>query len=282
LPVDVYNNNMPAVSDYAPTAEEIGGSTSNTTEPVVNPDEEEEEGSAPTVTRPANPTYSGPDVTFTSAWSGYIALDGNKYPAVANVGNGTVIRVYGYGTSSDWHVKTAYQTTEWNDIEEKKGSNSYVFTEPLSFTLTAEAATHLKNSGTLIIYGKDYVVKYVDIDNSGVTPSTTSYDGTVLWGGDGSTLEPNWYGSVRVTPGPKITSAAGKIRFYGVLKDTSDPKITVLTTKDGNDTKILECTFEEPYVEVDVTQQIMNDLAGYAGLIINGQQFTLTAITWVH
>jgi hypothetical protein len=130
----------------------------------------------PTVTHPDNPTYNGPDVTFTSEWSGNISLNKNTYPAVGNVGNGTVVRVYGYGTSSDWHVKLARQETNWVDIDWITGSTSYTFTKPLTFTLNAEQATNLKNSGTLIVYGKDYVVKYVDIDNSGVTNDEVEED----------------------------------------------------------------------------------------------------------
>ena len=140
----------------------------------------------PTVTAPANPTYSGPDVTFTSNWKGHIALDKDDYPAVAKVGNGTVVRVYGYGTSSDWHVKLASQIgADWEDIaDEKTGTDSYVYTQPLTFTLSAEDAASVKTDGILIVYGKDYVVKYVVIDNSGVRPSSTNE--ITLWGGDGS------------------------------------------------------------------------------------------------
>ena len=150
-------------------------STTNTTPTTPTTPTTTTTPTAPTVTRPDNPTYDG-DVTFSANWTNYVSLDKETYPAVGNVGNGTIVRVYGYGTSNDWHVKLARQETEWIDIEEKKGSNSYTFTEPLTFTLNDEQATKLKNSGILIIYGKDYVVRYVYIDNSGVSNDTVEED----------------------------------------------------------------------------------------------------------
>ena len=150
-------------------------STTNTTPTTPTTPTTTTTPTAPTVTRPDNPTYDG-DVTFSANWTNYVSLDKETYPAVGNVGNGTIVRVYGYGTSNDWHVKLARQETEWIDIEEKTGSDSYTFTEPLTFTLNAEQATKLKNSGILIIYGKDYVVRYVYIDNSGVSNDTVEED----------------------------------------------------------------------------------------------------------
>jgi hypothetical protein len=195
----------------------------------------------------------------------------------------TKIRVAGIGFeqgNDSWQVQIAVGNP-WTVIGTQthwtKGTDGAVTVE---FELTQDQATALL-SGGLIVQGINFIMKYVTVENPSSTGGTTDYEGTVLWGGDGTTADPNWYGSVRATPGPKITSATGKIRFYGVVTDTSNPWITVLTTKNGTDTQILDCKFEAPYVEVNVTQQIMEDLAGYAGLIINGQGYTLTAITWV-
>jgi hypothetical protein len=195
----------------------------------------------------------------------------------------TKIRVAGIGFeqgNDSWQVQIAVGNP-WTVIGTQthwtKGTDGAVTVE---FELTQDQATALL-SGGLIVQGINFIMKYVTVENPSSTGGTTDYEGTVLWGGDGTTADTNWYGSVRATPGPKITSATGKIRFYGVVTDTSNPWITVLTTKNGTDTQILDCKFEAPYVEVNVTQQIMEDLAGYAGLIINGQGYTLTAITWV-
>ena len=264
------------IESVAPTDEEINAPTNangvevvETTTPTTPTTP-----NVPTVTHPDNPTYDGPDVTFTSEWSGNISLNKNTYPAVGNVGNGTVVRVYGYGTSSDWHVKLARQETNWVDIDWKTGSTSYTFTEPLTFTLNAEQATNLKNSGTLIVYGKDYVVKYVDIDNSGVTVEPT-YEGTVLWQGD---AVPSWYGSVVITTIPVSAGTTDKVRFYGTLTDTSEPKIQV---KIGENI-LLDSTFGEPYVEISVTDFIIEKLKEYTNWTVNGQQFKLKAVTLVH
>ena len=164
-------------------------STTNTTPTTPTTPTTTTTPTAPTVTRPDNPTYDG-DVTFSANWTNYVSLDKETYPAVGNVGNGTIVRVYGYGTSNDWHVKLARQETEWVDIEEKTGSDSYTFTEPLTFTLNAEQATNLKNSGILIIYGKDYVVRYVTVENPSSTGGGGNYEGIVLWddGGNEATI----------------------------------------------------------------------------------------------
>ena len=183
-------------------------STTNTTPTTPTTPPTTTTPTAPTVTRPDNPTYDG-DVTFSANWTNYVSLDKETYPAVGNVGNGTIVRVYGYGTSNDWHVKLARQETEWIDIEEKTGSDSYTFTEPLTFTLNAEQATNLKNSGTLIVYGKDYVVKYVDIDNSGVSTGG-NYEGTVLWQG---TEDVSGQNTINLTNTSSI-GTSGTLRFY--------------------------------------------------------------------
>ena len=249
----------------------------------------------PEVTGPTGhtATWSGTQAFTVNAdgtWSGNVWFDSNT-PAFNNMGYGTYIRIYGYGTSNNWQVQLARQLNQdpWTELDAYRRTGSFVNTSTtIEFgPLSAEEVQAIKDDGKLYVHGKNFVVKYIDIDNTGVNTGgnsgggTTDYEGTVLWGGDGTTAEPNWHGSVRATPGPKITSATGKIRFYGVVTDTSNPWITVLTTKNGTDTQILDCKFEAPYVEVNVTQQIMDDLAGYAGLIINGQGYTLTAITWV-
>lgn len=251
----------------------------------------------PEVTGPTGhtATWSGTQAFTVNAdgtWSGNVWFDSNT-PAFNNMGDGTYIRIYGYGTSNNWQVQLARQLNQdpwtWKELENYQRTGHSVNTSAtIAFgPLSAEEVQAIKDDGKLYVHGKNFVVKYIDIDNTGVNTGgnsgggTTDYEGTVLWGGDGTTAEPNWFGSVRATPGPKITSATGKIRFYGVVTDTNDPWITVFTTINGTDTKILDCKFEAPYVEVNVTQQIMDDLEGYAGLIINGQGYTLTAITWV-
>jgi hypothetical protein len=295
-----YDGSMPDVDDYAPTEAEIAAASSNSggnNGNNGNNNNNNNNGTTP-------PSVAGP-TGHAATWSGTQQLTVNSAgnsedrlelltsdfsSAFDDMGDGTYVRIYGYGTTNDWFVMLAHQQTvspwHWTNLESCQQSGSSVNTSTtITFgPLSAEEAQAIKDDGKFIVHGRNFVVKHVDIDNSGVTSSggsTTDYEGTVLWGGDGTTAYPNWYGSVRATPGPKITSATGKIRFYGVVTDMSNPWITVLTTKDGTDTQILDCKFEAPYVEVNVTQQIMEELAGYAGLIINGQGYTLTAITWV-
>ena len=293
-----YDGSMPAVSTYAPTDAEIAAASSSTGGNNDNNNRNNNDGTTPPeVTGPTGhrATWSGTQeftVNAEGKWEGNVPFDSNT-PAFNNMGDGTYIRIYGYGTSNNWQVQLARQLNQdpwtWTELENYQRTGHSVNTSAtIAFgPLSAEEVQAIKDDGKLYVHGKNFVVKYIDIDNTGVNTGgnsgggTTDYEGTVLWGGDGTTAEPNWFGSVRATPGPKITSATGKIRFYGVVTDTNDPWITVFTTINGTDTKILDCKFEAPYVEVNVTQQIMDDLEGYAGLIINGQGYTLTAITWV-
>lgn len=102
-------------------------------------------------------------------------------------------------------------------------------------------------------------------------------EGTVLWGGNGKTATPDWYGTVGLYPGPVLPSVSGKLRFYGKVTDPSDPWIYVTI----NGQAIVNETFVEPYIEVDVTSDIKNVFDNWQGMIVNGQGYTLTAVTWV-
>ena len=102
-------------------------------------------------------------------------------------------------------------------------------------------------------------------------------EGTVLWGGNGTTATPDWYGTVVLYPGPVLPSVSGKLRFYGKVTDPSDPWIYVTI----NGQAIVNETFVEPYIEVDVTSDIKNVFDNGQGMIVNGQGYTLTAVTWV-
>lgn len=109
-------------------------------------------------------------------------------------------------------------------------------------------------------------------DNTGGAENTNNL--VTLWSGS---TTPNWYGSVVLTFQPLITSKSGTIRFYGTLTDTSNPWTTISLDND----QILDCKFTEPYVEVSVTQEIMNKINSYKSTVVNGQQFTLTSVLWV-
>jgi hypothetical protein len=189
----------------------------------------------------------------------------------------TKIRVAGIGFeqgNDSWQVQIAVGNP-WTVIGTQtywtKGTDGAVTVE---FELTQDQATALL-SGGLIVQGINFIMKYVTVDNSGVSTDEPTYEGTILWQGD---EVPSMNNSFGITPGPKITSATGKLRFYGTLTDTSDPKIIVNINQT---TEILNSTFVEPYVETNVTETIKSMLDSWGTMFVNGQQYKIKAITWV-
>jgi hypothetical protein len=189
----------------------------------------------------------------------------------------TKIRVAGIGFeqgNDSWQVQIAVgnpSTVIGTQTHWTKGTDGAVTVE---FEMTQDQATALL-SGGLIVQGINFIMKYVTVDNSGVSTDEPTYEGTILWQGD---AKPSMNNSFGITPGPKITSATGKLRFYGTLTDTNDPKIIVNINQT---TEILNSTFVEPYVETNVTETIKSMLDSYGTMFVNGQQYKIKAITWV-
>ena len=175
-------------------------------------------------------------------------------------------------------IGTRWATERKNIMEGYPGFRSYVnnssnsgvwesATQESSFNLYEDNPTPLK-------YGTMDLDKCIYYDNIEVI---VEYEGTEIMAPGEYT--PTWNNTVNTTPGPKITTAAGTIRFYGIVTDSRDPKISVNINQSKT---ILDCKFTEPYVEVSVTNDIKSLLDSYGTLFINGQQFKLTAVTWVN
>ena len=138
----------------------------------------------PTITPPSSYTWAGTQAFGSN--EGYLDLLNTEYSSVFNnVGEGTVITVYGYGNASDWSVQFS-EYMSWGRayrFYEQTGS-SVNEVETISTTLNASQAANLKTQNGLSIIGKNFTVKYVVIDNSNVaqvevpTPPTT---GTSIW-----------------------------------------------------------------------------------------------------
>lgn len=138
----------------------------------------------PTITPPASYTWAGTQAFGSN--EGYLDLLNTEYSSVFNnVGEGTVITVYGYGNASNWSVQFS-EYMSWGRayrFYEQTGS-SVNEVETISTTLNASQAANLKTQNGLSIIGKNFTVKYVVIDNSNVaqvevpTPPTT---GTSIW-----------------------------------------------------------------------------------------------------
>lgn len=148
---------------------------------------------APTVTGPTGheATWSGTQeftVNANGGWDGNVEFTLENCIALNAMGVGTYIDIYGYGTSNDWRIQTARQETRddwtWTDLTNYQRGGSTVNTSTvIEFgPLTAAEVQAIRADGKLVVYGKNFVVKYIDIDNS----SVQSGGGTTLWG-DGGT-----------------------------------------------------------------------------------------------
>jgi hypothetical protein len=198
-----YEGSMPAVSDYAPTAAEIAAAGSNTGGNNGNNNSNNNDGTTPPeVTGPTGhtATWSGTQAFTVNAegkWEGNVSFDSNT-PAFNNMGDGTYIRIYGYGTSNNWQVQLARQLNQdpWTELENYQRTGHSVNTSAtIAFgPLSAEEVQAIKDDGKLYVHGKNFVVKYIDIDNTGVNTGGNSggggnYEGIVLWDTGGTQPE---------------------------------------------------------------------------------------------
>jgi len=160
----------------------------------------------PEVTGPTGhtATWSGTQAFTVNAegeWEGNVSFDSNT-PAFNNMGDGTYIRIYGYGTSNNWRVQLARQLNQaplwtWTELDNYQRTGSFVNkSTTIEFgPLSAEEVQAIKDDGKLYVHGKNFVVKYIDIDNTGVNTGgnsgggTTDYEGTVLWDTGGTQPE---------------------------------------------------------------------------------------------
>ena len=189
---------------------------------------------APTVTGPTGheATWSGTQaftVNADGSWSGNVSFDSNSL-AFNNMGNGTYIRIYGYGTSNDWQVQLAHQLNQepwtWTELTsyQQTGTNVNTSTTIEFGRLSAEEAQAIKDDGKLYVHGKNFVVKYIDIDNSGVTSDPINVGDVTA---DGKTVvQVLWLGPKAgyfdaTFDNDKLASLQNgdKIRFYGIYQN---------------------------------------------------------------
>ena len=230
-----YEGSMPAVSDYAPTAAEIAAAGSSTGGNNGNNNSNNNDGTTPPeVTGPTGhtATWSGTQAFTVNAdgtWSGNVWFDSNT-PAFNNMGNGTYIRIYGYGTSNNWQVQLARQLNQdpwtWTGLENYQRTGHSVNTSAtIAFgPLSAEEVQAIKDDGKLYVHGKNFVVKYIDIDNSGVTSDPINVGDVTA---DGKTVvQVLWLGPKAgyfdaTFDNDKLASLQNgdKIRFYGIYQN---------------------------------------------------------------
>ena len=203
-----YEGIMPDVSEYAPTEAEIAAANPNSGDNNNgnndNNNSNNNDGTTPPeVTAPTGhtATWSGTQAFTVNAdgtWSGNVWFDSNT-PAFNNMGGGTYIRIYGYGTSNNWQVQLARQLNQdpwtWTELENYQRTGHSVNTSAtIEFALSAEEVQAIKDDGKLYVHGKNFVVKYIDIDNTGVNTGGNSggggnYEGIVLWDTGGTQPE---------------------------------------------------------------------------------------------
>lgn len=110
---------------------------------------------------------------------------------LTGIGEGTIIRVagVGYADNTDASNNTSWQVeldieNPWTKIDAKTywTENSATGAVTLAFELSGEQAAALRNS-QLVVQGVNFILKYVTIDNSNVTPSGSDVDipGTAVW-----------------------------------------------------------------------------------------------------
>ena len=226
-----YEGIMPDVSEYAPTEAEIaaanpnsgdnnngnGGNNNGNTNGGDSGDT-----TPPNVTGPTGhtATWSGTQeftVNANGGWDGNVEFTLENCIALNAMGVGTYIDIYGYGTSNDWRIQTARQETRddwtWTDLTNYQRGGSTVNTSTvIEFgPLTAAEVQAIRADGKLVVYGKNFVVKYIDIDNS----SVQSGGGTTLWGDGGtSKIGPTAWNientGISLTDAIKANFAAGK------------------------------------------------------------------------
>jgi len=181
-----------------------GGNGNNTTPPTVNGPSGH------------SATWSGSEELLADAngnWSG-IDFYTTSCNDLANMGAGSYVRVYGYGTTNDWAIQICRQKNAdpwtWTNIDYEGGSTPYVSTVIEFGPFNAEDARAIKLDGKFIVQGKNFVVKYIDIDNSGVTPSTS--DEIVLWSSTEGVAVAD-QGTINLS-NTKNIGTSGTLRFY--------------------------------------------------------------------
>lgn len=254
----------------------------------------------PEVTGPTGhtATWSGTQAFTVNAegkWEGNVSFDSNT-PAFNKMGDGTYIRIYGYGTSNNWQVQLARQLNQypwtWTELDAYRRTGSFVNTSTtIEFgPLSAEEVQAIKDDGKLYVHGKNFVVKYIDIDNSGVQQPT-----------DDDTPTPSWTGNEQLGwwPGLDISKSVFQglavddiVRFTGEgekglqvqIYKTTDTGATLDVGWPGLNGGGIEVNNEDydnnyhGYVQFTVSESNIGEITNY-GINVRGTKFKLKEIT---
>ena len=232
---------------------------------------------------------SGIEMNWAQGGQQHISAD-----KLTGIGEGTIIRVagVGYADNTDASNNTSWQVeldeeSSWTKIDAKTywTENYATGALTLEFELDAEQAAALLES-QLCVQGVNFILKYVTIDNSNVTPSGGG-------GGWSGTEALNWW------PGKDIPASA----FSGLAKDdkirlsgegqkglqvqifkTTDPNSSINVGWPRNSGSLIEVNNDDydnnwnGYVEFTVSESILSDIVNN-GINVRGDKFTLKEIS---
>ena len=212
---------------------------------------------------------------------GYSYAQKYETSVLGNIGNGTVIRVYGWPTSDNYavYVKDGYNGNLLTDLGATETSNvTYENNGYKEYILNGATVRNIKQSGGIYIAGNNFHLTYVTIDNSNVTE-----DYVVLWGPNSTGVALGWNSAVEIAASQfKDAATTSKLRFFGSYTKTSEWQIFL---RDLYDNK-----YQENAAVLEANSEI--DSKGYAdftlgdkvytmqnnGLRIYGDGFTLTEV----
>ena len=140
------------------------------------------------------------------------------------VANGSVIRVYGYPTASNYqlNIQDGYNSGAITNIgAAQTEGTSWATTGYVEYTLTADGATHVNNLG-MYITGQSFCLTYITIKNSGGSSSGTKAG--QFWPADGSSAnQTTMFGLDSSTMSTALTNAttSNKMCIYCTVTNSS-------------------------------------------------------------
>lgn len=191
----------------------------------------------------------------------------------------TKIRVAGIGFeqgNDSWQVQIAVGNS-WTVIGTQthwtKGTDGAVTVE---FELTQNQATALLTGG-LIVQGINFIMKYVTVDNSGVSTGG-NYEGTVLWQG---TEDVSGQNTINLTNTSSI-GTSGTLRFY-LIHTGQSGQLTALSV-DGWSTLYVNYSTSVGYgqnYDAILNEAMCQKLKDEKQIKLGGQQLIVKAVTYI-
>ena len=236
----------------------------------------------PTVTQPSGTVvFSGSKVMN---WSNsQITIDGNK---LGTINENTVIHVAGVAYDS-WQTFTAV-SSPWAKIGGENNNITY-WTEnyatgdvTASFEVSSSEAEALM-AGGLTVQGYNFIVKYVTIDNSGVTPSGGGWSGTeALNWWPGKNIDASVFAGLANGDVVRLSGEGEKGLQVHIYKIT-DPNTHLNVGWSDFDGGGIEVNNEDydnwkGYVEFTVSESNIDEITNY-GINVRGTKFTLKSIS---